>query len=101
MEPITHLMTVACLARAGFNRKAAYTTVAMTLAAELPDLDTLWSIDGPIAGFQHHRGWTHAFLSIPFEAAFVIGAIWLFHRWRTHRTNPGKPPRAPIQWGLL
>jgi inner membrane protein len=56
MEPITHLMTGACLARAGFNRKAAYATLAMTLAAEAPDLDTLWSIRGPVAGFQHHRG---------------------------------------------
>jgi len=94
-------MTGACLARAGFNRKAAYATVAMTLAAEAPDLDTLWSIDGPIAAFQHHRGWTHTFLGLPFEAAIIVGAVWLFHRWRTHRTNPGKPPRAPVRWGLL
>jgi inner membrane protein len=101
MEPITHLMTGACLARAGFNRKAAYATVAMTLAAEAPDLDTLWSIDGPIAAFQHHRGWTHTFLGLPFEAAIIVGAVWLFHRWRTHRTNPGKSPRAPVRWGLL
>jgi inner membrane protein len=101
MEPITHLMTGACLARAGFNRKAAYATVAMTLAAEAPDLDTLWSIDGPIAAFQHHRGWTHTFLGLPFEAAIIVGAVWLFHRWRTHRTNPGKPPHAPVRWGLL
>ncbi len=101
MEPITHLMTGACLARAGFNRKAAYATVAMTLAAEAPDLDTLWSIDGPIAAFQHHRGWTHTFLGLPFEAAIVVGVIWHFHRWRTDRTNPGRPLRAPIRWGLL
>jgi len=101
MEPITHLMTGACLARAGFNRKAAYAAVAMTLAAEAPDLDTLWSIDGPIAAFQHHRGWTHTFLGLPFEAAIVVGAIWLFHRWRTRRTTPAKPPRAPVRWGLL
>jgi inner membrane protein len=101
MEPITHLMTGACLARAGFNRKAAYATVAMTLAAEAPDLDTLWSIDGPIAAFQHHRGWTHTFVGLPFEAATIVGAVWLFHRWRTHRTHPGKPPRAPVRWGLL
>ena len=67
MEPVTHLMTGACLARAGFNRKAAYATVAMTLAAELPDLDTLWSFDGPIAGFQHHRGITHTLVGVPFE----------------------------------
>jgi inner membrane protein len=100
MDPITHLMTGACLARAGFNRKAAYATVAMTLAAEAPDLDVLWSIKGPIAAFQHHRGWTHAFLGIPFEAAIVVGGIWLFHRWRTQATS-SKPPKAPIRWGLL
>jgi inner membrane protein len=101
MEPITHLMTGACLARAGFNRKAAYATIAMTLAAEVPDLDSLWSIKGPIAVFQHHRGWTHTFLGLPFEAAIVVGAIWLFHRWRIHRAKPSKTPRAPIRWGLL
>jgi inner membrane protein len=101
MEPITHFMTGACLARAGFNRKAAYATVAMTLAAEAPDLDTLWSIKGPLAAFQHHRGWTHTFLGLPFEAAIIVGAIWLFHRWRTSRATPGKPPSAPVRWGLL
>jgi inner membrane protein len=96
MEPITHLMTGACLARAGFNRKAAYATVAMTLAAEAPDLDTLWSVDGPIAAFQHHRGWTHTFLGLPVEAAVVVGAVWLWHRWRG-REGTG----APVRWGLL
>jgi inner membrane protein len=100
MEPITHLMTGACLARAGFNRKAAYATVAMTLAAEAPDLDTLWAVDGPIAAFQHHRGWTHTFFGLPFEAAIIVGIVYLYHRWRTR--NPSrKPPRAPIRWGLL
>jgi inner membrane protein len=101
MDPITHLMTGVCLARAGFNRKAAYAAVAMTLAAEAPDLDVLWSIGGPVAAFQHHRGWTHTFLGIPFEAAMVVGALWLFHRWRTRRPASSKPPKAPIRWGLL
>ena len=106
MEPITHLMTGACLARAGFNRKAAYATVAMTLAAEAPDLDTLWSIDGPIAAFQHHRGWTHTFVGLPIEAAIVVGAIWLVHRWRSRRGEIAsaastKRAAAPVRWGLL
>src|SRR5580692_11352266 len=106
MEPITHLMTGACLARAGFNRKAAYATVAMTLAAEAPDLDTLWSIDGPIAAFQHHRGWTHTFIGLPIEAAIVVGAIWLVHRWRSRRGKTaaavaGSRATAPVRWGLL
>jgi inner membrane protein len=106
MEPITHLMTGACLARAGFNRKAAYATVAMTLAAEAPDMDTLWSIDGPIAGFQHHRGWTHTFLGLPVEAAILVGVIWLVHRWRVRRGKVAEPAIgaravAPVRWGLL
>jgi inner membrane protein len=101
MDPITHLMTGACLARAGFNRKAAYATVAMTLAAELPDLDSLSAIDGPIAAFQHHRGWTHTFLGIPFEAAIIVGAVWLFHRRRSRGATSRKPLKAPIRWGLL
>jgi inner membrane protein len=122
MEPITHFMTGACLARAGFNRKAAYATVAMTIAAEMPDLDTLWSFDGPVAGFEHHRGITHTFLGLPFEGVAVIGAVWLLHRWRLRRADAAAiraaaaPPHpapatdqtivrpltaAPVRWGLL
>jgi inner membrane protein len=100
MDPITHMMTGAVLARTGFNRKAAYATLAMTLAAEAPDLDTLWSIRGPIAVFQHHRGWTHTLLGLPLEAAVVVGAVYLFHRWRLKRGKPIKQA-APIRWGLL
>ncbi len=112
MEPITHLMTGACLARAGFNRKAAYATLAMTLAAEAPDLDTLWGIGGPVAAFQHHRGWTHTFIGLPIDAAVVIGFVWLVHRWRLRRAaakpvfiesdhTPITRPTAPVRWGLL
>ena len=99
------MMTGACLARTGFNRKAAYATVAMTLAAEAPDLDTLWSIGGPIASFQHHRGWTHTFLGLPFEAAAITGIFWLVHRWRSRRQEQPVPESskatAPANWGLL
>jgi inner membrane protein len=100
MEPITHLMTGACLARAGFNRKAAYATVAMTLAAEFPDVDSVWAAGGPIAALQHHRGWTHTFFGLPFEAAILVGAFWLFHRWRSRKAS-AKPPVAPVRWGWL
>jgi inner membrane protein len=118
MEPVTHFMTGACLARAGFNRKAAYATLAMTLAAEAPDLDVLWSLRGPITGFQHHRGISHTLLGLPFEGLVVVGAVWLVHRWRLRRAEAAAmPPRvdelsadqpiqrpltaAPVRWGLL
>jgi len=129
MEPITHLMTGACLARAGCNRKAAYATLAMTLAAEVPDFDTLWSVEGPVAGFAHHRGITHTLIGVPFDGLAIVGAVWLFHRWRVRRARAAtiqsaslaaasgvaaygvdvtgdvrvEPPltAAPVRWGLL
>jgi inner membrane protein len=95
MEPVTHFLTGACLARSGFNRKTAYATLAMTLAAEAPDLDMLWGFRGPVAGFQHHRGITHTFLGAPLVALAVTGVVWLWSRFR--RSQPPIPPR----WGLL
>lgn len=99
MEPVTHLLTGACLARSGFNRKAAYATLAMTLAAEAPDLDTLWGIGGPVAAFQHHRGWTHTFVGLPLDGLAVLGTMWLMHRWRTRKGL--REQAAPVRWGLL
>jgi inner membrane protein len=118
MEPVTHFLTGAVLARAGFNRKAAYATLAMTLAAEAPDLDVLWAAGGPVAAFQHHRGITHTFLGLPFEGLVVLGVVWLVHRWRVRRAarRPAAPlpadpgadrpiarplTAAPVRWGLL
>jgi len=119
MEPITHLLTGACLARTGFNRKAAYATLAMTLAAEIPDCDTLWSFGGPVAAFQHHRGITHTLVGLPVEGLAVVGMVWLVHRRRLKRASEApeavQPANAlatdqpivrpltaaPVRWGLL
>jgi inner membrane protein len=89
MEPVTHFLTGACLGRAGFNRRTAYATLAMTLAAEAPDLDVLWGFRGPVAVLEHHRGVTHTFLGAPFVALAVTGVVYLWHRFRRK-----KPPAA-------
>jgi inner membrane protein len=101
MEPVTHFLTGAVLSRTGLNRHVAYATLAMTLAAEAPDIDILWGFGGPVVGFEHHRGITHTFLGIPFEAAIIVGGVWLFHRWRVSRGPRARPPLAPVRWGLL
>ena len=97
MEPVTHFLTGACLARTGFNRKTAYATLAMTLAAEAPDLDVLWGLRGPVAGFQHHRGITHTFVGAPVVAAAVTLVVWLWHRSR--RSKPAAA--APLGLGMV
>ena len=72
----------------------------MTLAAEAPDLDVLWGFAGPVAAFEHHRGWTHTFLGAPVVATAVVATVWLLHRWRLKR-KPGLTTAAPVRWGLL
>ena len=41
MEPVTHLLTGACISRAGLNRTTGLATLTLVLAAEAPDLDGL------------------------------------------------------------
>jgi inner membrane protein len=98
LEPITHLLTGACLGRAGLNQKTALATATLTLAAEAPDIDVLGQVRGPIFSFAHHRGFTHSFLGVPLVAALVVAVIYAIWRLRGRPiTDPSRPPR----WGLL
>jgi inner membrane protein len=103
MEPVTHILTGACLARTGFNHRAAYATLTMAVAAEFPDIDTLWGLRGPVEGFQHHRGITHTFLGVPFEAALIVAAVYGLHLWRLRRATSSTKPltAAPVRWVAL
>ncbi len=96
MEPVTHFLTGACLSRSGFNRKTAYATLAMTLAAEAPDVDMFWRFRGPVDEFMNHRGITHTFMGAPFVALAVTGLVWVWHRSR--RTKPALAPRWALLW---
>ena len=98
LEPITHFLTGAVLARSGFNRKTALATATMTLAAEAPDLDVFWGFKGPVLGFAHHRGFTHSFVGLILVSAVVTGFMYLIWRLRGRRTNI---PNLPLRWGLL
>ncbi|HVN92775.1 MAG TPA: metal-dependent hydrolase [Terracidiphilus sp.] len=127
MEPVTHFLTGACIGRAGLNRKTAYATLAAVLAAEAADLDILWGLRGPVDELKHHRGITHTFWAVPVVAGAVVGAVWLFDKWREKRRQgsaavpirgddliqntkappplgsvaPSLPRSQPIRWGWL
>jgi len=98
LESITHVLTGAVLARAGFNRKSALATATMTLAAVAPDLDMLGAFKGPVFAFAHHRGFTHSFLGLVLVSAVVVGFIYCVWRFRGRKTNI---PHLPPRWGLL
>jgi len=98
LDPVTHLLTGAVLARAGLNRVSALATSVVVLSAEAPDIDIVWYIPGSLPGFEHHRGLTHTLAGIPLCAALVLGFVWLLYRWRTRR---GWQPKRPVRWGVL
>jgi inner membrane protein len=102
MEPVTHFLTGATLARAGFNRKTALATVTMTVAAEAADIDIVAYFKGSAYGFIQHRGITHTFVGIPVIAAVVVGMIWLLDAlWQRFGRAHGKPAPAVRRWGWL
>ena len=111
MDPVTHMMTGACLGRAGLNRKTGLATLTLTLALEAPDIDSLSYFGGPVFGLQHHRGITHSLVGAPFVAAFVIALVYGFYRWSSWRQNnsgdsrglfaENASPRVPPNWKLL
>jgi inner membrane protein len=127
MEPITHLLTGACIGRAGLNRKTRYATLAAVLVAEAADIDVFWGFAGPVEELKHHRGITHTFIAVPVLAAAAVGVVWLWDRWmragfppfrqkerermglgdRKANTSiqsaeaPLSSPQAPVRWGWL
>jgi inner membrane protein len=106
MDPFTHFLTGANLGRSGFNRKTAYATLAMTLAAEAPDLDVFWGFRGPLVAFEHHRGVTHTLIGAPVIALVTTAVVWLIDKWRTRRKasrklQPARPGLPPPRWTLV
>jgi inner membrane protein len=107
LDPVTHMMTGACLSRAGLNRKTGLATLTLTLALEAPDIDSFSYFGGGITGLQHHRGITHSFVGAPFVALLVVAIVYGVHRWTTWRKDgPSEmssrgAPKLPPNWKLL
>lgn len=98
MEPVTHFLTGACISRAGLNRRTAYATLMVTLAAEFPDIDVFWEFKGLVKGFAAHRGFTHSLVGAPVDSAVVLAFVYGVHRWRVKR---GKLPALAPRWWVL
>ena len=82
-DNITHGLAAALLAQAGLRQRyGAVATVALLVGSELPDLDALFELGGPVSGFVYHRGITHSLLGGAGLA--LLGAALLWSVWRSH-----------------
>ena len=82
-DNITHGLAAALLAQAGLRQRyGALVTVALVVGSELPDLDWLFELGGPVSGFVNHRGMTHSLFGGAGLA--LLGAALLWSVWRSH-----------------
>jgi membrane-bound metal-dependent hydrolase YbcI (DUF457 family) len=76
-DNLTHGLAGALLAQTGFRQRyGPAATVALVVGAELPDLDALFALGGPVSSFVHHRGMTHSLLGGAGLA--LLGALLLW-----------------------
>ena len=82
-DNLTHGLAGALLAQTGLQQRyGPAATVALVVGAELPDLDALFALGGPVLSFVHHRGMTHSFLGGAGLA--LLGALLLGRLFREH-----------------
>lgn len=86
------------MSRAGLNRATSLATAVLVVSAEIPDVDLLLNLGGPVLGFAHHRGFTHTLLGAPFNAALALALVYGAHRLLA---AAGRVPRTPPRWKLL
>jgi membrane-bound metal-dependent hydrolase YbcI (DUF457 family) len=82
-DNLTHGLAGALLAQTGFEQRyGPAATVALVVGTELPDLDFLFALGGPVLSFVHHRGMTHSLLGGAGLA--LLGALLMWRLFREH-----------------
>jgi len=72
MDNLTHSLTGLMLSRAGLNRWYPRATLVMVIAANIPDIDVLAIVRGPLYYFEQHRGITHSVAAMPVMALLPV-----------------------------
>ncbi len=97
MDNLCHTLAGAALGEAGLRRRTRFGLLALTVAANLPDLDVLVFLT-PVVPVSFRRGWTHgapAQVLLPILLTLVL--LW----WDRRRPRGANDPAAHPGWLLL
>ncbi len=93
MDPITHTMTGAVLARAWGDRRTPLAAATLMLGANAPDIDiyTAWT-ESSFGSIAFRRGWTHGPVFLLLLPVIITGVIMLWDGAVRRRRDPSRPP---------
>jgi inner membrane protein len=70
-----------------------HASVALMIAANLPDIDIVTGAWGNLAYLQNHRGITHSMAGVTVLGLILAGVVFLTQkRWQSRRSEPVPPP---------
>ncbi len=72
MDNLTHSLTGLMLSRAGLNRFYPRATLLLIISANIPDIDFVTIVRGPLYYFEQHRGITHSIAAAPVMALLSV-----------------------------
>lgn len=80
MDNLCHTLAGAALAESGLRRRTALGTATLLIGANLPDLDVLAYLGGPLADLEFRRGWTHGVVALVVLPVLLTVAMLAFDR---------------------
>lgn len=100
MDPFTHTMAGAVMARVGGDQRTPLAAATLMLAANAPDLDiiSVWTATS-FGSLAFRRGWTHGPLALALLPIVVTAMILAWDRWVRRRRDPSKAP-VNAHWTL-
>lgn len=76
MDNVCHTLAGAALAESGLARRTSLGYATLLIGANLPDLDVLAFLGGPLADLEWRRGWSHGIVALA-VLPFLLTAVML------------------------
>lgn len=92
MENLAHTLTGVALARTGLGKRVPFGAATLAAVANLPDIDVIAGLWGPLYYLDYHRGVTHSLPGIAVQGLIVSWLLWEIAR----RREPGRRRFLPI-----
>jgi inner membrane protein len=92
MDPITHTMAGAVMARVGGDQRTPLATATLILAANAPDIDIFAAGLGAYSSLALRRGWTHGPPALLVLTVAITGFMLAWDRFVRRRRKPALAP---------